>query len=76
MIYNFRLDLDSAREMIILVGEKEKSWMTSAKAWESNLVMYRMEDTERIRTKLRENRRRAVREKEEMEEHKEKSQME
>ena len=41
-----------------------------------NLVMYRMEDTERIRTKLRENRRRAVREKAEMEELKEKSQME
>jgi hypothetical protein len=41
-----------------------------------NLVMYRMEDTERIRTKLREGRRRAVREKAEMEELKEKSQME
>ena len=38
--------------------------------------MYRMEDTERIRTKLREDRRRAVREKAEMEELKEKSQME
>ena len=41
-----------------------------------NLVMYRMEDTERIRTKLREDRRRGVREKAEMEEVKEKSQME
>jgi hypothetical protein len=41
-----------------------------------NLVMYRMEDTERVRTKLREDRRRAVREKAELEEHKEKSQME
>ena len=41
-----------------------------------NLVMYRMEDTERVCTKLREDRRRAVREKAEMEELKEKSQME
>ena len=35
MIYKFRLDLDSAKEMIILVVEKEKSLMTSVKAWES-----------------------------------------
>jgi hypothetical protein len=35
MLHNFRLDLDSAKEMIILVVEKEKSWMTFAKAWES-----------------------------------------
>jgi len=41
-----------------------------------SLVMYRMQDTERVRTKLREDRRFAVREKAELEEHKEKSQME
>jgi len=41
-----------------------------------NLVMYRMEYTERVRTKLREDRRRAVREKAEMEEQREKTQME
>ena len=41
-----------------------------------NLVMYRMQDTERVRTKLREDRRRAIREKAEMEEQREKSQME
>ena len=40
-----------------------------------NLVMYRMEDTERLRTKLREDWRMAVREKSEMEELKEKSQL-
>ena len=35
MIYIFRLASDFAKEMIILVVEKEKSWMTSVKAWES-----------------------------------------
>lgn len=41
-----------------------------------NLVMYRMEYTERVRTKLREDRRRAIREKAEKEEEREKKQME
>jgi hypothetical protein len=35
MIYNFRLDLDFAKEMIILEVEKGKSLMISVKAWES-----------------------------------------
>ena len=41
-----------------------------------NLVMYRMQDTERVRTKLREDRRQALRTKAEREEEREKMQME
>ena len=41
-----------------------------------NLVMYRMQDTERVRTKLREDRRQELRTKAEREEEREKAQME
>ena len=41
-----------------------------------NLVMYRMEDTERVRTKLREGRRQEIRDKAAQEEENEKKQME
>jgi hypothetical protein len=78
MVTFCRLILDSAKEMIILVVEKEKELddFTKSLGKQMNLVMYRMEDTERVRYQLRERRRQEVREKAARDEEKEKNQME